>query len=114
MDRLLQNIVTACVEVKLTGFLALRPGCRFIVGKTTQTLNQRFAERYADRYEDIELLYDAYENGELIDMVEKDVIEFAKEVYADTCDNEQVGGGPNCADNTSRENTAKLYVAWKT
>ena len=113
MDKLLKGIAAACAEVKLTGFMALRPDCRFKIGKTTQTLAQRFAEKYSSQYADIELLYDAYDNGELIDAIEKEVIEFSKEAYPDRCDNDQIGGGPNCADNADRDNTAKLYVVWR-
>ena len=38
---------------------------------------------------------------------------FCKEEYGKECDNEQVGGGPACADNASRLNTAKLYVVFR-
>lgn len=113
MKSLLRTIVTATCQVKLINLIAMHPECHFKVGKTTQTLSNRFSECYEDEYDDIELLYDASTDGELIDNVEEDMIVFCKETYLENCDNEQVGGGPSCKDNVSRDNTAKLYVVWK-
>ena len=85
----------------------------FKIGKTTQTLKDRFSENYEGEYDCIELLFDAGSNGALIDWLEKEMIQYCIEEYSKECDNEQVGGGPNCADNASTQNTAKLYVVFR-
>ena len=86
----------------------------FKIGKTTQNLDERFQENYKDIYEGIELLYDAGSDGALIDWLEKEVIDFCLNVYgAEVCDNEQIGGGPNCADNADENNAAKLYLVYE-
>lgn len=85
----------------------------FKIGKTTQILNNRFSENYEGEYECMNLLFDAGEDGALIDWLEEEMIRFCREEYGDECDNEQVGGGPSCADKASRLNTAKLYVVFR-
>ena len=85
----------------------------FKIGKTTQSLKERYSENYEGEYVCIELLFDAGEDGALIDWLEEEMIKYCKEEYCKECDNEQVGGGPACADNSSRLNTAKLYVVFR-
>lgn len=85
----------------------------FKIGKTTQTLEERFSQNYADEYEGIELLYVGGIKGELIDQMEEEMIEYCLNTYGDECDNDQIGGGPACADNADKDHTAKLYVVWK-
>lgn len=85
----------------------------FKVGKTTQSLKERFLEKYEGEYECMDLLFDAGEDGALIDWLEEEMIQYCKEEYCRECDNEQVGGGPACADNASRLNAAKLYVVFR-
>ena len=85
----------------------------FKIGKTTQALKSRFAENYEGEYDCIELLFDAGDDGALIDWLEEEMIQYCRENYSKECDNEQVGGGPNCAENASTKNTAKLYVVFR-
>lgn len=85
----------------------------FKIGKTTQKLNDRFSENYKEEYDCIELLLNAEEDGELIDWLEEEMIQYCLEEYGKECDNEQVGGGPTCVDNASKQNTAKLYVVFR-
>lgn len=86
----------------------------FKIGKTTQTLDQRFAENYEGQYSDIALLYDSGTDGELMDWLEEEMIKRCLKTYGEgICDNRQEGGGPTCKDNATKENTAKLYVVWK-
>lgn len=85
----------------------------FKVGKTTQTLQNRFSENYEGEYEYMNLLFDAGDDGALIDWLEEEMIQYCREEYGNECDNEQVGGGPACADKATRLNTAKLYVVFR-
>ncbi len=86
----------------------------FKIGKTTQTLNDRFAENYSGDYDGIELLFDAGTDGALIDWMEEEMIKYCWDEYGrEECDNDQIGGGPKCEDNADKDHTAKLYMVFR-
>lgn len=86
----------------------------FKIGKTTQSLEERFVQNYQGKYEDIVLLYDAGTDGSLVDWLEEEMIKHCWDVYGrKECDNDQIGGGPSCTDNATTDNTAKLYVVFR-
>ena len=68
--------------------------CRFKIGKTGQSLPDRFDIEYKDLYDRIELVYSSSSKVE-IDNLEKWLIGYFQELklYASKCDNEAVGGG---------------------
>ena len=115
MNDIQKTMAMALAQTKLQNVLSSHPLYNhFKVGKTTQTLEQRFAENYADEYDDIELLHDSGTNGALMDWLEVEMIKYCRETYGDDeCDNRQEGGGPKCKDKADKDNTAKLYVVWR-
>ena len=70
------------------------PDCCFKIGKTSQPLEKRFNQGYEDEYDSIHLVYMSHE-GELIDKLEKELIQYYMNNFPDRCDNQQVGGGPD-------------------
>ena len=111
MNDLKNRMSLRIAKLALTNKLALYPLYEgFKIGKTTQTIEDRFAEDYSDDYDYIEKLYDAGTDGELVDWLEEEMIKYCKATFAGECDNEQIGGGPKCADNADKDHTAKLYV----
>lgn len=115
MKQLSSMLTMTIAQMALENILAKHPFVRhFKVGKTTQTLTERFSQEYDDKYSDIALLYDGGTNGAMIDTLEEDMIQYCLATYGnDVCDNKQYGGGPACKDNADANNTAKLYVVWK-
>lgn len=114
MKKLIDTIVLDLVKASLGNTLAKHIYYKsFKIGKTTQTLDERFSQNYADEYEGIELLYDGGIKGDLIDQLEEEMIKYCLDTYGDECDNDQLGGGPACTDNSDKDHTAKLYVVWK-
>lgn len=70
------------------------PDCCFKIGKTSQPLETRFSQGYEDEYDSIHPIYNSTD-GELIDKLEKELIKYYMYNYPDSCDNQQVGGGPD-------------------
>lgn len=70
--------------------LDLRRYSKFKIGKTGQSLEERFKGEYADEYESIQLLGWDLES-DIIDDLEKHLIWRFK--HLDNCQNDQVGGG---------------------
>lgn len=70
------------------------PECCFKIGKTSQPLETRFSQGYEDEYDNIHLIYMSTD-GELIDKLEKELIQYYMNNYPTRCDNQQVGGGPD-------------------
>ena len=86
----------------------------FKVGKTTQTLDERFSQNYKDKYDGIDELYNAGSDGALVDWLEEQMIAYCLDTFGKReCDNDQVGGGPTCEDNADKDNPAKLYLVWR-
>lgn len=115
MKKLSYEMALNASKKELRNVLSENPNYKhFKVGKTTLSLDQRFGDNYDGKYDDIELLFDGGQKGELIDWLEKAMIDYSLKTYGEkVCDNRQDGGGPDCADHTSDDNTAKLYVVWR-
>ena len=67
------------------------PECCFKIGKTSQPLETRFSQGYEDEYDSIHTIYMS-PDGELIDKLEKELIQYYMNNYPACCDNQQVGG----------------------
>ena len=82
---------------------------RFKIGKTGQTIEDRFNSEYADEYDGIHPICNST-NKALIDQWEIDLIEHFQEApgYAGKCDNDAVGGGDMGVSTTYR-----IYVVGK-
>lgn len=70
----------------------------FKIGKTSQPLKDRFDQNYQAKYSQIKLVYKS-DDLKLIDSLEKELIAYLKKYYDNRCDNDQLGGGPDCVGN---------------
>ena len=99
-------------QIKLSGLIQRKSPSHFKIGKTVQELNDRFNESYSREYDEIiELARSS--DGAAIDNLEREMIAKYVSRYSRSCDNTQIGGGPNCADELPIGGTAYLYVVYK-
>lgn len=68
----------------------------FKIGKTRQNLDERFNSGYSDEYDEIKTIFKS-DDTDLIDWLEKTLIDFYKKAYPIKCDNDQIGGGSDGA-----------------
>lgn len=78
----------------INNIIDANPECCFKIGKTSQLLETRFRQGYEDEYDSIHPIYMSTD-GELIDKLEKDLIQYYMNYFPTRCDNQQVGGGPD-------------------
>jgi len=76
------------ISGKMVGF----KGHHFMVGKTTQPLDNRFRQTYEGKYSQMFVIYRS-SNLQLIDWLEKELIIHYIKHNQRTCDNNQLGGG---------------------
>ena len=82
-------------KLRIAGILMKKGIKHFKIGKTSQPLKDRFDHNYQARYSQIKLVYQS-NDLKLIDSLEKELIAYFKKYNANRCDNDQLGGGPDC------------------
>lgn len=84
-------------QIKITGVLMNNRDKHFKIGKTTQPLKDRFIQdqEYQKKYNQIILIYSSTDL-KLIDDLEVNLITYYMKNYPTKCDNDQIGGGPDC------------------
>lgn len=92
------QIASFTSKLRITGILMNRSIKHFKIGKTSQPLKDRFDQNYQAQYSQIKLIYQS-DDLKLIDSLEKELIAYFKKYHANRCDNDQLGGGPDCVGN---------------
>lgn len=110
MENYAKNEIKLNCAAKISAIVSKPEVTNFKIGKTTQQVDDRYRQGYEKEYDEIHLVYSS-SDGALIDWLEKQLISEFMETYGVRCDNNQIGGGPNCADN--KDDQSYLYLVTK-